>query len=264
MQRPISTEPELEFSPPSLLESGDAIERETWPDLRAYLSKYEALWRMHVLPLRNPRSIHLRDGSDEDFEVFAMNQYTTYVNVARAFQKIQSCSDDFKFAEEIWANLQRAAEVATKATDAFAKIYRECIGDKLPLDTSKLQLLEASIKQYRNVLHDPMLGTVLDGYGTRLIPRRDAMQKYSRWTNVMYHREESDFVAVEVQLRGDFDRVCGVLQDRWKQLEQASEHLIQNVEYLKRRSAGKVSSPQPSVCNPLAASGTATRLVSNG
>jgi hypothetical protein len=56
---------------------------------------------------------------DEDFETLAMCNYTTFVNVARAFHKIESRSEDFKFSEEIYANLQRTAEVAIKTVDAL-------------------------------------------------------------------------------------------------------------------------------------------------
>src|SRR5947199_2656826 len=65
---------------PNLTDHGDAVERSTWPTMKSYISKYETLWQMHVEPLRNPGSIALRRGIDPDFEVFAMNHYSTYIN----------------------------------------------------------------------------------------------------------------------------------------------------------------------------------------
>jgi hypothetical protein len=127
MLEPSSRKEQSEAQPvESLSESGDAMEQEWWPQLQPYISKYEVLWQMHVEPLRAPGSIYLRDGIDEDFQIFAINHYTTYVNLARTFEKIEGHADDLKYAEEIWSNLQRAAEVAIDATSAFTRIYREC------------------------------------------------------------------------------------------------------------------------------------------
>ena len=95
------------------------IERSTKDLLKPYIHRYEIVWRLLVVPLRSSGSIYLRDGIDELFEEFAMCHYTTYVNVARVFEKIDSCADDFKFAEETCANMHRAAEVAIKAVAAF-------------------------------------------------------------------------------------------------------------------------------------------------
>jgi len=255
MQKPTSNERSNGETVVSLSESGDAIERETWPQLKNYLSKYEVLWQMHVEPLRSTGSIYLRDGIDEDFEVLAMNHYTTYLNLVRAIRKIESRLDDFAFAEEIWANLQRATEVAKKAASAFVKLCEECTGKPLQLNLLKLDQLESDIKLYRNLLHGPMPGTVKDG-DVRMIPRRDLIQKYALWSSAMYHRVEGEFVPVETQLWNDFYRTCGVLQDLWKQIETLSEPLATNNIYLKRRSAGQAAI-RASVSNPDAASGTA-------
>jgi len=252
----------------SLSEGGDAIEQEWWPKLQPYISKYETLWQMHVEPLRRRDSIYFRDGINEDFETFAMNHYTTFVNLARAFEKIELRLDDFKYAEEIWSNLQRASEVAKKASDAFAKIYARCTSAESRINLAKLENVTQSIKQYRNALHAPMRGTVKDNYGTRLIPRRDMLQKYFLWTRVMYHRDDSDFTPVETQLLEDFNRLCAILQDLWSQIENESKKLATNKEYSARRSVGTAtisygsvatgakSTSYGSVLNPVGASGT--------
>ncbi len=240
----------------SLSESGDAAEQEWWPQLRTFVSKYEVLWRMHVEPLRSSNSIYLRDGIDADFETFAMNHYTAFVNLARVLDKIQRRSDDLKYAEEIWSNLQRAAEVAENATRAFKKIYRKCTRADPRINTSKLLAVTESIKKYRNVLHDRMPGTLMDSSGTRLIPRRETMDKYSLWTTAMYYRDDSDFVPVEAQLQNDFARLCAILQDLWSQIEDASRPLLTNKDYLALRAAGTARSSVGSVLNPYATSGT--------
>jgi len=216
----------------SLLSHGDQLEQGTWATLEPYLSKYEVVWRTHVVPLRIPGNIYLRPGINTNLERFAMNNYTAYVNMTRALSKIESRPDDLKYAEEIWANLQRAVEVAIKAAKAFSDFYRECTKEEVKISTQQLDSAEASVKVYRNRLHDPILGTVKDESGARLIPKRDKIEKYNLWTKVMYDCDLSDFVPVESQLRDDFYRVCSSLQDFWAQIERLSGDLLQNAEYL--------------------------------
>jgi len=237
----------------SLLVDGDETERNAWESLRPYFHRYEGFWHTHIFPLRCPGVITLRDGIDEEFETLAMCNYTTFVNVARAFQKIQSKSEGLKFSEEIYSNLQRAAEVAIKTVDSFRKIYQACLNRKSDVSTSPLSKIELSFKTYRNILHDPILATVKKD-GVRLIPRRDKTEKYRRWTTAMYHQEPVDFVAVETQLRSDFEALCSALQSTWKAMEEASIVLIKNREYIRRRSKG-VSPSKPSTVVP-SASGT--------
>jgi hypothetical protein len=122
---------------------------------------------------------------------------------------------------------------------------------------ARLDHVESDIKLYRNLLHGPMMGTVIGGNGVRLIPRREVVEKYFLWDRAMYHGHKSDFVPVDTQLVEDCNRVCSVLQDLWKQIETFSEPLATNHKYLERRAAGNVSTIWLSVSNQIAASGTA-------
>jgi hypothetical protein len=245
--------------PKSLTYDGDVLERRSWPTMQAYISKYEALWQMHVEPLRNPGSIDLRDGIDRDFEFFAMNHYSAYVNLVRALAKIEDKSDDLGFAEEIWAKLQRTVELAIKEAEAFTRIYASVMNKKPRVDTCKLKELEGSIKEYRNILHEPIQGSLKTTDGRRLIPRREVLEKYTRWTDTMYHRDEADFVPVDVELRADFNRVCGILQGFWSDIEQESKTILENNKYLERRGLGTTTTP--TVYNALAASGTSNAAI---
>ena len=224
----------------SLLSHGDQLEKKTWTKLKPYLPKYEIVWRILVVPLRAPGSIYLRSGIDPNLEAFAMNNYTAYVNMTRALCKIESNADDLKFSEEIWANLQRAVEVASNAARAFSKFYRDCTRKEAKINTEQLDSAARSVKKYRNRLHHPILATLKNENEIRLIPRRDKIEKYDLWTKVMYDRDLSDFVPVESQLRDDFSRVCSSLQDFWAQIEKLSVELLQNAEY-QRRTAAVVS-----------------------
>ena len=138
---------------------------------------------MHVEPLRNPGSIALRRGIDPDFEVFAMNHYSTYINLVRAHDKIQVKCDDLAFAEEIWAHLQRAVELAIKEGEAFERIVVDAARKKPRVDTTNLHKLQSSIGEYRNILHDPIQASIKNADGIGLIPRRDTLEKYRRWTS---------------------------------------------------------------------------------
>lgn len=81
-----------------------------------------------------------------------------------------------------------------------------------------------------------MLGTLKDEHQCRLIPTRDTLRKYDRWTAVMYDHDPADFVPVESQLRDDFFRVCSALQDFWTQVEKLSNELLHNAEFKKDRA----------------------------
>lgn len=252
----------------SLLKDGDQIERATWGKLQPYLSKYELIWRVVVVPLRIPGSIYFQKGIDENLERFAMNNYTAYVNMVRALEKVESKADELKYAEEIWANLQRALEVAKKAADAFSKAFSEFTRKDANIDTQQLDNAEESVKVYRNRLHHPILATLKDEQGNRLIPKRDQLENYGLWTTAMYHHDLSDFISVEVQLWDDFQRVCSSLQGFWTQIEKLSGELLQSKEYCRRMAKLStqtmpnrtilidVDSSSVSAANPHSASGT--------
>jgi hypothetical protein len=129
--------------------------------------------------LRCEDSIYLRDGIDPDLETLAMCNYTAYVNVARALKKIDAMADELRFSEEIWANLQRAVEVGTKAAGAFEKVYESSTRRKLKLDIRQLESAEIDIKKYRNRLHEPIPATIKDDARNRLIPNRDCLDESS-------------------------------------------------------------------------------------
>lgn len=222
----------------SLLEDGDKIEREWWTKLKPYLPSYEVVWRMHVVPLRSSGSIFTRAGIDEDLEMFAMNHYTAFVNMARALDKIDSKIDDLKYPEEIWSNLQRAIDVTMKkAVKRFSKVYLDCMGKEANIDIQKLHNADRAVSRYRNRLHEALLGSLTNEHDDRLIPKKSKLSKYDRWTTVMYEHNLSDFVTVESLLRQHFSQTCEALQDLWTQIEGLSEDLVTNEKYKARSSA---------------------------
>lgn len=241
---------------PMLEDDGDEIERNNWERLKPYVHRYEEVWRVLVAPLRAPNSIMFSDGIDGQFEEFAMCHYTSYVNLARAVNKMDAKLDDFKFAEEIWANLHRAAEVSIKAVDAFKEIFLACSmpRQRPSVHTNGLEAVESVLKEYRNTLHDPMFGTAkLDG--VRLLPRQGKLVEYHRWTSIMYRRRDEDFVAVEELLWSHFRSLASALQGVWGEILQACDRIKVTTEFLNRRATGTVS-VVASTTNRFGASGT--------
>jgi hypothetical protein len=194
----------------------------------------------------------------------AICHYTVFENLARGLQKIEAKSDDFKFSEEIYANLQRAAELAGKLVALFNKIYKQCTGRTAAVDITALQKIKDDLQEYRDLLHHPRLATAKDG-SQRLIPRRAAVKakKYELWTAVMYGSDPADFVDVEKQLREDFNVFCAALQDIWGAMQSKSVDLIENSEYLQRRAQGS-EPPAASVFVPMSASGSCGPISTSG
>lgn len=112
--------------------------------------------------------------------------------MSRALDKIEKKADDLKYPEEIWANIQRAIEVAKDAAGAFAKVYRECTRKEARIDTQKLEGAEESVKAYRNRLHFAIPATLTDEHGTRFISRRDKLDNYYHWTKAMSGHDLTD------------------------------------------------------------------------
>jgi hypothetical protein len=65
----------------SLERDGDALEQETWGEIKFVFPHYEEFWRMHLVPLRAASSIQPRCGIDEDFEFLAMLHNSTYFHI---------------------------------------------------------------------------------------------------------------------------------------------------------------------------------------
>lgn len=150
---------------PSLREVGDRFERETWRALQRYFPHYEEFWRINVDPLRAQGSILLRDGVDEDFEWLAMYHYSAYVNLARGNEKIDAEADQLRFFDEIYANLERSAELAKNVVQRFAAIQRKCLPRASALDDSALDSVDERLRRYRNLIHRPLAPYRKDLYG---------------------------------------------------------------------------------------------------
>jgi hypothetical protein len=227
---------------PNLDQDGDAIEKATWPFMRDYFPHYETFWQIHVVPLRSAHSIHPRRGIDEDFEFLAMQHYSLYVNLGNAYKKIQEMEAKIStspgFPDEIYGMLHRAAELAVKVSGRFKKIFAECLGKSVHIDTFPIQALMERIGRYRNLIHQEFPAVQVDA-GRLLIPRPEKLEEYARWTDVLYRPRAEDFVDVGRQLMNDFCALCSALESTWKNLCDLSKQLSENRQYLQRQSQGE-------------------------
>jgi hypothetical protein len=238
---------------PLLARNGDEIERGHWGHLSRLIPHYELFWRCHVFPLRVPNQICLRDRLDPHFESVAIANYSTFVFLGRARQKIFVDRENYKFVEEHYAALQRCCELGKKLIQKFDDLYESLAGQRPSVSVARLeQFIEKRLDKYRNLLHDEMLSTPKDEEGRRLIPKFEKIDEYRNWTTVMYHVDRSDFVVASDQLKADFRATCSRLEDAWEQMCRASAEIVQLSEYLRRRSLGNAVR---TVANPLTASG---------
>lgn len=240
---------------PTILANGDRIERETWETLRVHFPHYELFWRLHIYPLRAKDSIHIREGVDEALQLLAMRHYSTYVNLARANEKIETKVDELRFFDEAYANLERARELATKLVNNFRSIYERCVSKTPDVNDSALRAMRERLRAYRNLIHEPLSAYVKPADGRIRIPKSEYIQKYELWTNVLYHNKPEEFEDVQDQLRNDFSALCSALEQAWKQMCQASKTLCTNTAYIKLQQEG--GEPQILSVEALAASGQA-------
>lgn len=238
---------------PLLSRKGDKVEREYWGHLSKLMPHYEVFWREHVFPLRVPGQIWLRDSLDPHFESVAIANYSTFVSVGRARQKIFVNPENYKFVEEHYAALQRSCELGKKLIQRFDDLYKSLTKRRSGVSVAKLdEFIHQRLNGYRNLLHDEMLSTPKDEQKRRLIPKFEKIDKYRNWTTVMYHADWPDFVIASDQLRTDFKATCSHLEDAWEQMCKASAGIAHLSEYLRRRNLGNAVGK---VVNPLTASG---------
>jgi hypothetical protein len=224
---------------PTLLQDGDSFEKNSWPALNYYFPHYELFWQLHIYPLRAKGTILLRDDVDGDFQLLAMRHYSTYVNLARANEKIESRVDRLRFFDEIYANLHRSCELAIKVVESFRNIHERCTGSTPDVRDSPLSDMEAKLRTYRNLIHEPLSAYVTGVDDCIRIPRREHMEKYRLWTSVLYHPQHEEFENIEVQLKDDFRALCSGLEQVWKEMCEASKSLCMNPRYIELQRQGR-------------------------
>jgi hypothetical protein len=110
-----------------------------WGHLSKLIPHYEVFWRDHVFPLRVPAQIWLRDALDPNFEAVAIANYSTFVSLGRARQKIFVDHENYKFVEEHYAALQRSCGLGIKLIQKFDDLYESLVGQRCGVSVAKLE-----------------------------------------------------------------------------------------------------------------------------
>lgn len=253
---------------PNLLDEGDLLEKQYWPELQSFFPHYEEFWRVHLYPLREAGSIHMRDGVDEKFEYLAMYHYTVFVSLGRAYEKIQNHYEDFLFPDEIYWNLSRAAEVATKLVGTFVEIHQESVGSIPNVNTVPLNVVLERTRAYRNLIHQQIQATSTDENHHQRILVPGKIEQFPKWSDVKLRARPDDFIDVNQQLNNDFRALCSSLETAWKDLCKLSEVLVTNKQYLQIRDSSastmvRLRFPPGSLVSPSVSGVMITRISSS-
>jgi len=225
---------------PRLGSEGDKIERDHWGHMRKLIPHYEMFWQRYVYPLRATGSIWFREDVDSDLESIAIASYSTYAALARARRRIYSSHERYQYLEELYAAVQRSAEIGVKLSNQFITFHRTMTRDPSPVSAGPLEeFQEHRLKRYRNLLHDAMLAMPKDEHGRRLIPKPEYIEKYRLWTTVMYDLSPAEFVVAGDQIKDDFRATCSLLQEAWKNMSDAYEDLLGHSEFKTALSKGR-------------------------
>jgi hypothetical protein len=239
---------------PSLIQNGDADEREHWPHLESLIPHYQTFWVKYVYPLRAEDSIWIKRGTDPRFERLAIASYSTFKILARARQKIFEDHEEYRHVEELYMQLQRAAEVCVKLVRQFCDIETSFTGKQCSVSVVPIEnFIESRLNVYRNLLHDALLA-VPKGERGRMVPKPEKLFVYAEWSRVMFDFDDDDFVSAESQVKNDFYATASILEGAWKEMTKGYDALARKHDFLSALQQG-VSEAPPSTSVPLGASG---------
>jgi hypothetical protein len=203
---------------PRLQKFGDKTERQYWGRLSRLVPHYETFWQLFVLPLRAPGSIWFGPDIDAASETVAIHSYSTFAALGRAYEQVFANRDNYRHIDEVYAAIQRSAEIGVKLIDSFAALNPRAGISANALRAPELRtFIEDRLSRYRNLIHDAIL-PMPKQEKHRKMPKPDQIDEYKRWTRVMYHYKDQDFVFVSVQARDDFNATCARLQAAWKSM----------------------------------------------
>jgi hypothetical protein len=220
----------------SLLDHGDARERDMWRDVSGSLSNYQTFWRELIVLLTNrvvpgggagPEWVRLRPSIPVEYEQMAMHNYSLFYYAAMARRTIDDdrkrlASGEYPHPERIFATMQTCVEQAkplqTLARNILLRVGMDC--PKLPKHP---QDLYETIGAYRNAFaHDPVMGRAVN-QSRELLPPKDRLPKHGRlllWRDaaVIPAAEMIDGLTLADDLWGE---LAVFLQAQWKDLAEA-------------------------------------------
>ncbi|MFC1587485.1 hypothetical protein ACFL54_04160 [Planctomycetota bacterium] len=129
---------------------GDSIEKAWWPEIKDKFPYYEKFWSMLVVPLSDrPKSIHLKPGVSEEWELFAEQHYAVFCHIAAAHDRVnelQKKSTILAF-EEVYSHLASTLDIVEAF---FCTIEWLLDGEKasLPIEVSSAESFSKFLEEW--------------------------------------------------------------------------------------------------------------------
>ncbi len=218
----------------SLATHGDSEEQARWPALHLHFPLYEQFWMLHVYTLRGADG-RIRADIDERLELMAQEHYKCFLSLSIA----QGGLDDDAHPERTFSSLQNAGNRAQQVIRLFNEIRAACLpADPDPVDPAPLVDYCRGVAEYRNYVHEDLMGMVVIG-GRRYLPRPACLGTYRRWSRLR-GASVADFEPLHEVLATRFTALNALLDSRWRMLIDRTPAVLASPGYrqLLPRQAG--------------------------
>jgi hypothetical protein len=207
---------------------GDSEEQKRWPEVKKHFPLYEPFWQTHIFTLRDARG-RIRADIDERLELLAQEHYKCFISVSMAQAR------DSARPERAFSCVQNVANRAQAVIRLFNSVQTECIHKSKPVDDNKrFASVAKRVADYRNFIHEDVVGLVQDQKHRLYIPRPDKLDKYKRWSRLQ-NADPKDFVAVEECVEKALGELCGLLAENWQKMLDRSPEVLASQVYQKLR-----------------------------
>jgi hypothetical protein len=205
---------------------GDAEEQKRWPDVRKYFPLYQPFWQTHVFTLRDERG-RIRADIDGRLELMAQEHYKCFISVSMVLGR------EATRPERAFSSLQNAANRAQTVIRLFNSVQAECALKSKPVDDNKgFANVAIKVADYRNFIHEDVVGLLQDKSHRRYIPGPDKLGKYRRWSR-FHNADPKDFTAVEEVIEQTFSELYRLLGAHWQQMLDLSPAMLASPIYQK-------------------------------
>lgn len=186
---------------------------------------YEEFWRIHVFPLRGPNG-PMRGDIDKRLELMATDHYKCLISFSTAVGGLTS--EDHP--EQTFNSLQNAGNRARGVVETFNDIRAECVPDNPnPIDSKGFSTFCSSIAEYRNYIHEDVMGMV-EHEGRMYLPKPEKLEQYKRWSRLR-NADVADFKPVSDLLSNWFERLARLLEEDWRMMLDLSGEVLKSPRY---------------------------------
>lgn len=205
---------------------GDSEEQKRWPGAKKYFPLYEPFWQIHIFTLRDERG-RIRADIDERLELMAQEHYKCFLSVSMVHEQ------DTARPERAFSSLQNGANRAQAVIQLFNSVQATCVPKSKPVDDNGgFANIAISVADYRNFIHEDVVGLIQDKSSRRYIPLPDKLGKYRRWSR-FHNADPKDFIAVEECIERAFAELGQLLEKHWQQMLDLSPAIFASPAYQK-------------------------------